>query len=50
MTGEPGLLGAGSGIGQSGVKECLFQLYDFQLHMSIIPRQLKMVRQADFLL
>ena len=48
VTTEPGLLGAGSGIGQSGVKECLFQLYDFQLHMSIIPSQWKMVRQADF--
>lgn len=48
VTTEPGLLGAGSGIGQSGVKECLFQLCDFQLHMSIIPSQWKMVKQADF--
>ena len=48
VTTAPGLLEAGSGVGQSGVKEYLFQLYDFQLHMFIIPSQWKMVRQADF--
>ena len=49
VTTELGLLGAGSGVGWSGVKEYLSQLYDFQLRMYIIPSQWNTVKEGDFM-